>query len=277
MKRLLLLLPLLLAGPASASIYVNLETREVTGTRDGRDTVRIFDGNKTVLTNHPKATFPAGTKPDTDEEITVPITESGFKYYSDIFKKLSGTSTAPKNKTYIDYTDPKYGINTTYDCISKKYSHPSGPRWDADTCRTQISKKKCNTIREDLFKIKDYPVDEERRVNQWLRFMDGSYCEESNLLIGCRAGRCYGVPWSGEYGFYPGKWNVISIDGRKWSFRDDLTRQQELEIWRAIKDGSKFAYQLIHWPYEKQVTGSQIISLPAGLKDKIYRMSLIKP
>ena len=278
MKKLLPILPLLLAGPATASIYVNLESGEVTGIKDGLDTVRISNGKQVVQTKHPRARIPAATMPLEDgEEITVPITDAGFKYYSDLYKKLGGTSVSPLKKQPIDYTDPKYGINTTYDCMSKKYSHPSGPNWDVDSCRLQISKKKCKIIREDLFRVKDYPVDGERRVSQWLRYMKDGYCEQSNLLIGCRSGRCYGTPWSGEYGFYPGRWNVISIDGRKWSFRDGLTRQQHLEIWGAIKDGSRFAYQLIHWPYEKQVTGSQTVSLPTGLKDKIYRESLVKP
>ena len=154
----------------------------------------------------------------------------------------------------------------------------------AAQCVTSISTRQCSTIQAQYIRTKDYPVDGERRVSQWLRYLrpgllspDRLYCEESNLVIGCRAGRCYGSPSSGEYGFYPGKWNTISIDGRKWGFEGGLSRQQQLEIWKAIKDGSSFAYQLVHWPYESLVTGSETLSLPKGLKDKIYRMSLEKP
>jgi hypothetical protein len=102
-------------------------------------------------------------------------------------------------------------------------------------------------------------------------------CERSNLVLGCRAGRCWGASSLGEYGFFPGKWNTISIDGRKWGFEGGLSRQQQLEVWKAIKDGSRFAYQLVHWPYDELVTGSETLSLPKGLKDKLYRMSLEKP
>ena len=87
MKKLLLLLPLLLADPASASIYVDLESGKVTGIKDGLDTVRISNGKRVVQTTHPNARNPAATMPLNDgEEITVPITDAGFKYYSDIYK-----------------------------------------------------------------------------------------------------------------------------------------------------------------------------------------------
>ena len=147
-----------------------------------------------------------------------------------------------------------------------------------------LTKKKCARLNTYFIETKNYPVDGEKRVLQWLRHLDPGnsypkkmYCEKSKLVIGCRGGRCWGVPSSGEYGFYPGKWNTISIDGRKWGFEGNLSRQQELEIWNAIKDGSRFAYQLVHWPYDSSVTGSQTLSLPKGLKDKLYRMSLEKP
>lgn len=271
MKRLLVLFPLLVAGPATASIYVNLETREVTETADGIDLVRITDGKNAVRTTNPKAKWPDGALFEYERKKTVPISDADFQYYSDLHQKL-----IVEQSKDIDYTDPKYGVKETYDCATNRHSRTL-EKWDSETCRRQISVKECNSIREQNLNIKDYPVDGERRVSQWLRYLEGSYCERSNLIIGCRSGSCYGAPWSGEYGFYPGKWNVISIDGRKWNFRDGLTRQQQIEIWSAIKDGSRFAYQLIHFPYESQVTGSQTISLPAGLKDKIYRMSLIKP
>ena len=80
--------------------------------------------------------------------------------------------------------------------------------------------------------------------------MTDFYCVPSKLFIGCRSGRCYGAPSAGRYGFYPGKVNVISVDGRKWTFIDGLSRQQKLEVWQTVKDGSHFAYQLVHWPYE---------------------------
>ena len=139
MKKLLLLIPWLLAAPADASIYANLETREVFGIRDGIDTVKISDGNTVVETSNPNARFPPGTKNLEDgEEITVPMNDSGFRYYSGLHLKLSGSKGSLLKDENIDYTDPKYGIRNSYDCESKKYSHGNSQYWDEDTCVTQI-------------------------------------------------------------------------------------------------------------------------------------------
>ena len=274
MKKLLLLLPLFLGSafsPAVASIYADLEARTVKGTKDGMPLVVISDGNTSVMTNSPKAKIPAGTGSLSEgESTTVPMNSAGFEYYSNLFNELNVFHGEEEDFAGL-------GVDEGWKCSSR---FPS----QAAQCVTSVSTRKCSQIQTQYIRTKDYPVDGERRVSQWLRYLrpglsspDRLYCEESNLVIGCRAGRCYGSPSSGEYGFYPGKWNTISIDGRKWGFEGGPSRQQELEIWKAIKDGSRFAYQLVHWPYESLVTGSETLSLPKGLKDKIYRMSLEKP
>ena len=84
-------LPLLFAAvqPAAASIYANLETREVIGVKDGKPLVVISDGKDIVETASPKAETPAGTKDLTDgQKLKVPMNEAGFKYYSSFFERL---------------------------------------------------------------------------------------------------------------------------------------------------------------------------------------------
>ena len=103
------------------------------------------------------------------------------------------------------------------------------------------------------------------------------HCTHSTLTIGCTSGSCWGTPSAGEYGYYPGKRNDISIDGKKFSWIGEIPVNIQLKIWRLLKDGSRFAYQLVHWPYEGIKTGTETIAIPKGLKDKIYRMSLVKP
>ena len=271
MRHLLFIFLFALAARAEASIFANLETREVVGVKDGKPSVVVSNGVLEVKTSNPNAKYPRGTANlEEGESIKVKMNPAGFQYYSNLFDKFNVPGPG-------DFDHPK--LQNPVDCGY----YLSGKQ--ITECSNHIRKRLCSTINPTLLRVKSYPVDGEKRVLQWLRHLDpGSlnpdelFCEESNLVIGCRAGRCWGSPSSGEYGFYPGKWSTISIDGRRWSFGSDgPTRQQELEIWKSIKDGSRFAYHLIHWPYENQVTGLETISLPKGLKDKIYRMSLEKP
>ena len=84
-------LPLLFAAvqPATASIYANLETREVVGVKDGKPLVVISDGKDIVETASPKAKIPIGTKDLKEgQKLKVPMNEAGFKYYSSLFKRL---------------------------------------------------------------------------------------------------------------------------------------------------------------------------------------------
>lgn len=267
MRKLLLIIPLLLAAPApaNASIYANLMTREVIGKKDGSPVVKVTDGITTRTTTNQKAKFPVGTSDlKKGQELKVPMNDAGYEYYLEIFEQL--IKEIPRH-------DPTFAdIGNSSEC-ALRFSDQI-----REQCKEILATRTCKSLDKQDLSIKNYPIDEERRVTTWLnRLFDNQYCFPTKLLIGCRAGRCWGVSSSGEYGFYPGKINVISIDGRKWSFIDYLSRQQELEIWQSIKDGSRYAYQLVHWPYESQVTGSQILSVPKGLKDKVYRMSLVKP
>jgi hypothetical protein len=84
-------LPLVFAAvqPATASIYANLETREVIGVKDGKPLVVISDGKDIVETANPKAETPTGTKDLKDgQKLKVPMNEAGFKYYSSLFERL---------------------------------------------------------------------------------------------------------------------------------------------------------------------------------------------
>jgi hypothetical protein len=98
-------------------------------------------------------------------------------------------------------------------------------------------------------------------------------------MVGCKGGSCWVATASGKYGFFPGKRNLISLNGEKWSFTNELSRQQEFSLWQSLVSGkpNRFAYQVVLWPYENQVTGSQTVFVPVGLKEKLYQMSLAKP
>ena len=84
-------LPLLFTAvqPATASIYANLETREVIGVKDGKPLVVISDGKDIIETASPKAEIPVGTGDLKEgQKLKVPMNEAGFKYYSSLFKRL---------------------------------------------------------------------------------------------------------------------------------------------------------------------------------------------
>ena len=73
-------LPLLFTAiqPATASIYANLETREVIGVKDGKPLVVISDGKDIVETASPKAEIPFGTRDlKEDQKLKVPMNEAG--------------------------------------------------------------------------------------------------------------------------------------------------------------------------------------------------------
>lgn len=75
--------------PAIASVYVNLERREVVGAKDGKPLVEISDGNLVTTTKNPKAKIPAGTQDlKFGQNIKVALNEDGFKYYTNLFNKL---------------------------------------------------------------------------------------------------------------------------------------------------------------------------------------------
>ena len=159
MKRLLLLLLLLLAKPAVASVYANLVTREVSGLRDGKDTVRIYDGNMVLKTTNPNARFPPGTKGlGLGEEIKAPMNDAGYRYYSELFKKLRPSRDELTGK--IDYRDPKLDIEYAFQCenrfVGKEFFE----------CVDFYASKYCSefgmTKDQGSVRTKDYPVDGQR-------------------------------------------------------------------------------------------------------------------
>ena len=178
-----------------------------------------------------------------------------------------------------EYDDPKY--QNSSDC---RYYLQFDP--EITKCINHIETKKCNTLRPFLIKTKDYPVEGKRNACTWLQHLTPQIhdrnrlvCTRSKLMVGCKGGGCWVATASGEYGFFPGKRNLISLNGEKWSFTNDLSRQQEFSLWQSLVSGkpNRFAYQVVLWPYENQVTGSQTVFVPVGLKEKLYQMSLAKP
>ena len=273
----------MLTQSVSASIYANLETKEVTGIKDGEPIVRISDGKTVVVTTNPKAKHPRGTRElENGGEITVPMNDAGYEYYSNLFEELN-----PKKKQE-DYSK----LSSSFSC-EMNYRLKSGYGVDvveATKCTEYVEAKKCKNfgMRSNELTIKDYPVDRYRMVSIWLKHLNKrrsrtdtriqtQYCDDTELVIGCTAGSCWAYASPGEHGFYPGEQNLVSIDGARFSWIGDPPNHIRHQMWKQIKDGSRFAYELVHWPYKSRVTGVQTISLPKGLKDKIYRLSLIKP
>ena len=284
MKRLLLLLPLLLAQPVSASIYANLETKEVTGINDGDASVRISDGKKVVVTYNPKAKVPTAVKHlDKGGEMTVPMNNAGYRYYLELFKKLTPEAQKPEDG---DYLNPIYGIKYAFQC-KKEFSGQARLE-----CETAYSKKYCSIsgmeVDQKLIATKDYPVDGLRLVRWRLNKLEKAgdnpsltpnslKCKASEVTIGCTSGSCWVYPSGGEYGYYPNKRNSVLIDGKKFSWVGEPPEYIQHEMWNKLKDGSVFAYQLVYWPYEAMETGTEVLAVPKGLKEKLYRMSLVKP
>jgi len=72
-----------------ASIYANLETKEVIGINDGKPHVEIFDGESITVTKNPKAAKPPGTEGvHSGRKVRAAMTDSGFEYYSSLFERL---------------------------------------------------------------------------------------------------------------------------------------------------------------------------------------------
>ena len=80
--------------PASASIYANLETRQVHGLKDGKPLVIITDGSSEARMFHSNAAIPPGTRDLQEGQVlTSPMNQAGFIYYSEKFMELKNAST----------------------------------------------------------------------------------------------------------------------------------------------------------------------------------------
>ena len=130
------------------------------------------------------------------------------------------------------------------------------------------------TYRDSDFFTKDYPVSRTRSVIVALRGKIS--CETTMAYLFCIAGSCQVYPSGGKYGFAPGERSKASIDGRYWSWVGDFPAGIGYQMWKSVKDGSRFAYELSHWVNDYR-TGVNIIFIPRGLKDRVYKMSLFKP
>ena len=83
--------------PAIASVYANLETKEVVGINDGKSNVEIFDGESIAVTTHPKAAKPPGTENvNSGRKVKAAMSDSGFRYYTNLFGKLKAAEMKKK-------------------------------------------------------------------------------------------------------------------------------------------------------------------------------------
>ena len=117
--------------PASASIYANLETRQVYGLKDGKPLVVITDGSSEVRMFHSSAAIPAGTKDLQDGEgLTSPMNKAGFNYYLEKFMELkSGSSNAKANNQSYNDNQSSPALPVISGSISRKYLNGTSNRY----------------------------------------------------------------------------------------------------------------------------------------------------
>ena len=117
--------------PASASIYANLETRQVYGLKDGKPLVVITDGSSEVRMFHSNAAIPAGTKDLQDGEgLTSPMNKAGFNYYLEKFKELkSGSSNAKANNQSYNDNQSSPALPVISGSISRKQLNGTSHRY----------------------------------------------------------------------------------------------------------------------------------------------------
>ena len=102
-------------------------------------------------------------------------------------------------------------------------------------------------------------------------------CVDSRISLSCLGGSCKIVPSDGDYGFYPGRTNRVRIGAQVWSWAGDLPAWIGREMWPKVINGTVVAGELVHWPYDEVVPFNQKLSIPSGLKDRVYRKSLENP
>ena len=117
--------------PASASIYANLETRQVYGLKDGKPLVVITDGSSEVRMFHSSAAIPAGTKDLQDGEgLTSPMNKAGFNYYLEKFMELkSGSSNAKANNQSYNDNQSSPALPVISGSISRKQLNGTSHRY----------------------------------------------------------------------------------------------------------------------------------------------------
>ena len=117
--------------PASASIYANLETRQVYGLKDGKPLVVITDGSSEVRMFHSNAAIPAGTKDLQDGEgLTSPMNKAGFNYYLEKFMELkSGSSNAKANNQSYNDNQSSPALPVISGSISRKQLNGTSHRY----------------------------------------------------------------------------------------------------------------------------------------------------
>ena len=105
---------------------------------------------------------------------------------------------------------------------------------------------------------------------------DIATCEESSVLLLCESGDCGVVLPEGEYGYFPTMTNKASIDGRIWIWKGELPWWISKQMWSALKNRSQVSWELVHWPYDSLVTGSQETNGNTTAKNLVYSES-VKP
>jgi hypothetical protein len=101
-------------------------------------------------------------------------------------------------------------------------------------------------------------------------------CKSSRLYLVCESGSCFVAFNSRPHGFFPGKLNRASIDGKIWSWQGNPSKAIGHQMWKAIKDKSSVALELVLWPYSNIRPFKYSIAIPKGLKNKVYQASLQK-
>ena len=145
--------------PAVASIYANLETKEVIGVKDGKPLVVITDGVEIVETTSPKAKIPPGTKNlNNGQKLKVAFNEDGFRYYSNLFDKLKAAedelkATEVAHKNCLEARDYQGCVN----------SH-MGSRSSSSSGLTEYERQQLSIQRQQL--------EEQRRATQYSQRQD---------------------------------------------------------------------------------------------------------
>ena len=177
-----------------------------------------------------------------------------------------------------------------FQCTSQGYKDVQEVR----KCREAVNLKECLTFTDDGFNKKFYPVDEKMLVMKNLRYlgdstrnyesMPGKFyddlppyqeCKRSKVWLSCTSGSCLASLSGGEYGFSPGERSTASIDGMKWSWVGDDYDAVGRQMWTKIKNGSRVAYQLSHWP-DSYPSGVENVIIPEGMKERMYQLSLTR-
>lgn len=185
---------------------------------------------------------------------------------------------------WLRYTDKFENISQCDEL--ERPEHPSGTP-NAAKCREAFEIRACMDLESITsapfrFMKTEYPVENTVSILVTPNIIkkDGLgnwVCRQASIArLWCNAGSCQVFPSGGEYGFAPGELSRASIDGRKWSWTGDHPDWIGYQMWKALKNGSRFAYQLSWW-VDDYAVGVETLVIPPGLKEATYRASLKKP